>query len=61
MAKAAIREFRAILGRAGGPGTAGVIACLFVFIARNNVLGLLPYVFTAPSHLRVTLALALPL
>nr|ATD53054.1 ATP synthase F0 subunit 6 [Clovia sp. EMHAU-2015-Zz052918] len=34
---------------------------LFIFILFNNVMGLLPYVFTSSSHLIFTLSLALPL
>nr|AYQ22948.1 ATP synthase F0 subunit 6 [Pleurocryptella fimbriata] len=34
---------------------------LFILIFSNNLGGLLPYVFTSTSHLKVTLALSLPL
>ncbi|KAB1728997.1 hypothetical protein FNE60_29915 [Klebsiella pneumoniae] len=34
---------------------------LFIFIFYNNFLGLFPYIFTATSHLVVSLCLALPL
>nr|AXI98770.1 ATP synthase F0 subunit 6 [Pseudoniphargus sp. 2-Canaries] len=34
---------------------------VFIFIATNNSMGLLPYVFTASSHMAFTLSLALPL
>lgn len=54
-------EFTSILGRAVVPGAIWVLVCLFGFVCVNNFLGLLPFVFTASSHLRFTLALALPL
>lgn len=40
-----------------------IIMCviLFIFIIFNNVPGLLPYIFTATSHISITLALAFPL
>jgi len=38
-----------------------VLIALFLFILINNFIGLFPYVFTATSHIRVTIALALPL
>nr|QZZ18327.1 ATP synthase F0 subunit 6 [Kaukania anser] len=34
---------------------------LFLFILINNLMGLLPYVFTSPSHLIFSLSLSLPL
>nr|YP_010032417.1 ATP synthase F0 subunit 6 [Cicadetta abscondita]QOW07742.1 ATP synthase F0 subunit 6 [Cicadetta abscondita] len=34
---------------------------LFMFILLNNLLGLLPYIFTSSSHLVFTMSLALPL
>merc|ERR1712045_173022 len=45
------------------PGKAGtgmplVFSGVFIFILLNNSLGLLPYVFTATRHLRITLALS---
>nr|WJP34980.1 ATP synthase F0 subunit 6 [Ligia exotica] len=38
-----------------------IFISLFVLIVMNNFLGLVPYIFTATSHLLVTLSLALPL
>nr|ASN74419.1 ATP synthase F0 subunit 6 [Armadillidium nasatum] len=38
-----------------------LFSALFLFIMINNMTGLLPYVFTATSHLVVTLSLAFPL
>jgi F-type H+-transporting ATPase subunit a len=49
--------------RAGGytPGASSIFLALLVTIIVNNFLGLFPYVFTATSHILVTLSLALPL
>nr|YP_009685239.1 ATP synthase F0 subunit 6 [Corythucha marmorata]QDM37021.1 ATP synthase F0 subunit 6 [Corythucha marmorata] len=38
-----------------------IMISLFMLILMNNLLGLLPYIFTATSHLNVNLAMALPL
>nr|ASN74443.1 ATP synthase F0 subunit 6 [Armadillidium vulgare] len=38
-----------------------IFSALFLFIMFNNIMGLTPYVYTATSHLAVTLSLALPL
>nr|YP_009731646.1 ATP synthase F0 subunit 6 [Neoplerochila paliatseasi]QHR79415.1 ATP synthase F0 subunit 6 [Neoplerochila paliatseasi] len=38
-----------------------VMLTLFNFILMNNLMGLLPYVFTATSHMLVNLSMALPL
>nr|YP_010531324.1 ATP synthase F0 subunit 6 [Processina sexmaculata]UXX17583.1 ATP synthase F0 subunit 6 [Processina sexmaculata] len=37
-----------------------IMMSLFMFILVNNTMGLLPYVFTSPSHLTFSLTLALP-
>jgi len=55
------KEFFAILNSNSVPGITILTLRLFVFIILNNTLGLLPYVFTASSHLTFTLRLALPL
>jgi F-type H+-transporting ATPase subunit a len=41
------------------PGLTHWVVSIFVFLALNNILGLLPYTFTASSHLRFSLTLAL--
>nr|WGH58949.1 ATP synthase F0 subunit 6 [Urochela rubra] len=38
-----------------------IMITLFMFIMTNNILGLLPYIFTSSSHLVFTLTLSLPL
>nr|YP_009918952.1 ATP synthase F0 subunit 6 [Eubranchipus grubii]QMP96532.1 ATP synthase F0 subunit 6 [Eubranchipus grubii] len=54
------KEFSLLLGpnKSGSPL---LLVSLFSFILFNNLLGMFPYLFTATSHLAVTLALALPL
>nr|QUI77275.1 ATP synthase F0 subunit 6 [Mitjaevia dworakowskae] len=42
-------------------GLSLIMLTLFVFILVNNLMGLLPYVFTSPSHLIYSLSMALPL
>nr|AWV83800.1 ATP synthase F0 subunit 6 [Cicadettana calliope] len=42
-------------------GSSLMFLSLFMFILLNNLLGLLPYVFTSSSHLVFTMSLALPL
>lgn len=54
-------EIRSVLRSSSPPGTPLALFSLFVFIVGSNTLGLLPYVFTASSHLRFTISLALPL
>lgn len=53
-------EFSTLIGpkKIGAPL---LLLALFSFILRNNFLGLFPYIFTATSHLTITLAIALPL
>ena len=58
---ALIRELTAVFGIFIRPGTLLFFIGIFIFIVANNFLGLTPYVFTASSHLRFTLSLALPL
>nr|YP_007889831.1 ATP synthase F0 subunit 6 [Paphnutius ruficeps]AEG64526.1 ATP synthase FO subunit 6 [Paphnutius ruficeps] len=42
-------------------GNSLMFISLFLFILFNNVLGLIPYVFTSSSHLIFTLSMALPI
>nr|DAC84433.1 TPA_asm: ATP synthase F0 subunit 6 [Rhodnius pictipes] len=54
------QEFQVLIG----PHNVGftlIFISLFTFILFNNLLGLLPYMFTSSSHLTYTLTLALPL
>nr|ADA69770.1 ATP synthase F0 subunit 6 [Eurydice pulchra] len=53
-------ELAPLVGQAGLPLVL-TFSALFVLILFNNSMGLLPYVFTASSHLVFTLSLALPL
>nr|AGY61311.1 ATP synthase F0 subunit 6 [Halocaridina rubra] len=54
------KEFKILLGQRKATGTLMFVS-LFSIIAFNNLLGLLPHVFTSTSHLTVNLSLALPL
>nr|YP_009643432.1 ATP synthase F0 subunit 6 [Melamphaus rubrocinctus]APO08862.1 ATP synthase F0 subunit 6 [Melamphaus rubrocinctus] len=54
------QEFKTLLG----PSLKGftmIPMALFIFILINNMMGLLPYIFTSSSHMTFTLTLALPL
>nr|AWV83761.1 ATP synthase F0 subunit 6 [Okanagana noveboracensis] len=42
-------------------GSSLIFISLFMFILCNNILGLVPYIFTSSSHLVFTMSLALPL
>nr|QDI93859.1 ATP synthase F0 subunit 6 [Tuxedo nicholi] len=53
-------EFKTLLGN-NSKGFNLMIISLFMFILFNNLMGLLPYIFTSSSHLTFTLSLALPL
>nr|YP_011031336.1 ATP synthase F0 subunit 6 [Epidaus famulus]WQT73252.1 ATP synthase F0 subunit 6 [Epidaus famulus] len=53
-------EFTAIMGSMNQKFSIMFIS-LFMFILMNNMIGLLPYVFTSSSHLVFTLSLALPM
>ena len=54
-------ELAALFGALAIPGTASVFIRIFFIIIFSNFIGLFPYVFTGSSHLRITLALGLPL
>ena len=54
-------EFMSILGILFNPGRLLISLALFMLIILNNFLGLFSYVFTASSHLTLTVRFALPL
>nr|YP_010995000.1 ATP synthase F0 subunit 6 [Molipteryx fuliginosa]WOZ14008.1 ATP synthase F0 subunit 6 [Molipteryx fuliginosa] len=53
-------EFKMLMGPNSKGMTLNMIS-LFMFILINNLMGLLPYIFTSSSHLTFTLTMALPL
>nr|YP_011031446.1 ATP synthase F0 subunit 6 [Eocanthecona concinna]WRB04596.1 ATP synthase F0 subunit 6 [Eocanthecona concinna] len=53
-------EFKLLLGP-NSKGMTLMTISLFMFILMNNLLGLMPYIFTSSSHLAFSLTLALPL
>nr|UPL65654.1 ATPase subunit 6 [Petillopsis calcar] len=53
-------EFKTLMGL-NSKGMTLIMISLFMFIMINNIMGLLPYVFTSSSHLAYTLSMALPL
>nr|ANT45798.1 ATP synthase F0 subunit 6 [Adelphocoris lineolatus] len=54
------KEFKMLLG-INSFGMTIMIISLFMYILLNNMMGLLPYIFTSSSHLVFTLTLALPM
>nr|YP_011010606.1 ATP synthase F0 subunit 6 [Halobates robustus]WPW47273.1 ATP synthase F0 subunit 6 [Halobates robustus] len=52
-------EFKTLLNKS--EGLTLMMASLFMFILINNMMGLLPYIFTSSSHLIFSLAMSLPL
>nr|YP_011010671.1 ATP synthase F0 subunit 6 [Halobates zephyrus]WPW47351.1 ATP synthase F0 subunit 6 [Halobates zephyrus] len=53
------QEFKTLLSK--NEGLTLMMTSLFMFILINNMMGLLPYIFTSSSHLIFSLALSLPL
>jgi len=54
-------EFKTLIGNTSFIGRTTPFVALFIFIIVNNVIGLFPYIFTASSHMALTLTLRLPL
>ncbi|MGR0317662.1 F0F1 ATP synthase subunit A, partial [Klebsiella pneumoniae] len=52
-------EFKLLLGNKKGMTIISIT--LFIFILFNNIIGLLPYIFTRSRHLTFTITLAMPL
>nr|UYA97685.1 ATP synthase F0 subunit 6 [Megacopta caliginosa] len=53
-------EMKMLLGKSSNGITLMMIS-MFMFIFYNNIMGLLPYVFTSSSHLAFSMTLALPM
>nr|YP_010596153.1 ATP synthase F0 subunit 6 [Catamiarus brevipennis]WAJ48485.1 ATP synthase F0 subunit 6 [Catamiarus brevipennis] len=53
-------EFKMLLGPSS-KGIKLIFIGMFMFILFNNMMGLLPYVFTSSSHMTFTLTMALPM
>lgn len=53
-------EFKTLIGP-NRKGITLIIISIFIFILTNNIIGLLPYIFTRSRHLVFTLTIALPL
>nr|YP_011010138.1 ATP synthase F0 subunit 6 [Halobates sericeus]WPW46662.1 ATP synthase F0 subunit 6 [Halobates sericeus]WPW46727.1 ATP synthase F0 subunit 6 [Halobates sericeus] len=53
------QEFKTLLSKS--EGLTLMMTSLFMFILVNNMMGLLPYIFTSSSHLIFSLAMSLPL
>nr|UPL65472.1 ATPase subunit 6 [Cryptorhamphus sp.] len=53
-------EFKMLQGN-NAKGMTMITVSMFMFILMNNIMGLLPYIFTSSSHLAFTLSLALPM
>nr|UPL65251.1 ATPase subunit 6 [Physopelta sp.] len=53
-------EFKTLMGM-NNKGMTLMMISLFMFILMNNIMGLLPYIFTSSSHMTFTLTLALPM
>nr|YP_011010177.1 ATP synthase F0 subunit 6 [Halobates melleus]WPW46701.1 ATP synthase F0 subunit 6 [Halobates melleus] len=53
------QEFKTLLNKS--EGLTLMMTSLFMFILINNMMGLLPYIFTSSSHLIFSLAMSMPL
>nr|UPL65433.1 ATPase subunit 6 [Henestaris halophilus] len=53
-------EFYMLMGK-NSKGMKLLMVSMFIMIVMNNMMGLLPYVFTSSSHLTMTLTLAMPM
>nr|YP_011011071.1 ATP synthase F0 subunit 6 [Cymoninus sechellensis]WPW49239.1 ATP synthase F0 subunit 6 [Cymoninus sechellensis] len=58
--KKLFEEFKMLMGN-NSKGLSLMLISLFMFIVINNLMGLLPYIFTSSSHLVFTLTMALPM
>nr|UHY94356.1 ATP synthase F0 subunit 6 [Folsomia candida] len=54
-------EFKMLLGPLASLGSTIPFVSLLMFILVNNFMGLFPYIFTASSHMVLTLTLSMPL
>lgn len=54
-------EFKTLLGPTSFMGRTTIFVAIFLFILINNFIGLFPYIFTASSHMALTITLRLPL
>lgn len=59
--KTLYKEFDTLLGVSAFKGRTIIFISIFIFILINNFLGLFPYIFTASSHIALTLSLSFPL
>nr|ABB81908.1 ATP synthase F0 subunit 6 [Timema californicum] len=55
------KEFKVLINMNSIHGSTLMLIAIFSIILFNNLLGLMPYIFTSSSHLVMTLTLALPL
>nr|YP_009472964.1 ATP synthase F0 subunit 6 [Neolethaeus assamensis]AST10194.1 ATP synthase F0 subunit 6 [Neolethaeus assamensis] len=54
------KEFKMLL-KQNSKGMLLLVIALFTFILMNNIMGLLPYIYTSTSHMVMNLTMALPL
>jgi len=54
-------EFKILINQDLTPGLTKIFIGMLLLIATNNAIGLLPYTFTATSHLAPSMAISLPL